>query len=318
MESSMFDRVERTMIADRNSPSLARWVPLLAGLGVITGLGWLLMLLGSALGVSILAEKDVTPEASTISLSATLWIIASWIVAYFVGALLTARLTGSPSKSVGLMHGAAVWGFGVCATLLLALIGVGGAFGVGTSVLNSAAHAGSAAATGLSNLDARRSDAPRSGIPLLRSTSSLEIEASLKSAARTALTKENATEADRKATADQLAKLDAATLVEASGELLAGRVESAKNVLAIRTDLTRAQIDQLVESTNAKANELRAKIDAAAETAKKYTEVALWLAFVGAALALAASLIGGVIGASVVRRSAVVIETITMDSPALA
>lgn len=283
VSSSTVVAAENLSVSLPPSPSLI--VTLLCGLGLVTGMGWVLMLLGSAFGVTTLDAVEIE-DGETLGTVAVLWIVVSWLIAYFIGAMLAVRLARATDRPVGMLHGIALWGFGVTVTLVLAFLGVSGVVEVGQSALQGTSTVAAATTLGGTLGD--------DGIasPTLRDARR-ELQVGLKNASRSALGPE---------TTVALEELDAETLGSAAGELLAGRPEGAKQVLAIRTGMSEQEIDRIVNGLEAKSRELKLEVDAAAEKAVDYTEFVLWIAFLGASLALGAAICGGMLATDIVRR----------------
>ncbi len=103
-----------------------------------------------------------------------------------------------------------------------------------------------------------------------------------------------------------LQQLDSETLIEAGQYLVMGKPEMSKNVLAANTNLSEADIEAIVDGAEKEAqkmvNEARAEINEATEAIGTFTQAALWVAFIAAALGLAAGLIGGQMGAGTIKR----------------
>ncbi|QDV04846.1 hypothetical protein Poly30_03400 [Planctomycetes bacterium Poly30] len=117
------------------------WGALLSGLALTTALGWVLMLLGGAFGLSVADIDDVEALSQGFGIAAVLWFILSWLIAYFVGALVAARLSGTVDDRVGMMHGMTVWSLGTITTVLLASAGAQNALSAGQAVASGAASA---------------------------------------------------------------------------------------------------------------------------------------------------------------------------------
>ena len=71
------------------------------------------------------------------------------LVAYFLGALLTARLAAQPDAMIGMLHGVVLWSFSSAALLVLGYWGVGGVLETGQTVLRTTATGISEIASGV-------------------------------------------------------------------------------------------------------------------------------------------------------------------------
>jgi hypothetical protein len=281
-------------------------VALVSGLALLTAIGWLLMLLGSAFGVTTLDAMDGSPDGETLGVVAILWIVVSWIIAYFAGSMLVARLVSPANRASGMLHGVALWGLGITVTVVLGFMGVRGVLETGQAALTGAGNVAQAS-TALIGAAAADDGQQNAG---------LEIGAALKSAAQDVAAEPGAGVDEEAATATVKAveELDAETLGQVAAQLLAGRPEGAKHVLAVNTSLTTEQIDRVVAAAEDEGRELKAELEAAAEKAATYAQVVLWIAFVGAATALLASIAGGLLGAEVIRRRTVAVTTQTQTA----
>ena len=90
------------------------WGAIFAGLAVGMASNMLLMMLGTATGLSLFDLGEPGPE-QRFPLIAALWNTASMIIAAFVGGYIAARASGLKRSFDGVLHAAAAWGM----TLLL-------------------------------------------------------------------------------------------------------------------------------------------------------------------------------------------------------
>lgn len=110
--------ITETSTVARHGPSLLnlRWSAVFAGLAVGLATSLLLMLLGTAAGLSYfnLATPDTGANLPAV---AAVWNTASMLIAAFIGGYVAARSSGLKRTSDGLLHAAVAWGM----TLLLAV-----------------------------------------------------------------------------------------------------------------------------------------------------------------------------------------------------
>ncbi|MEX1025906.1 MAG: hypothetical protein WD226_12605 [Planctomycetota bacterium] len=298
-----------TVVADLPRRSRTDWGAILAGLVLTTALGWFLMLLGSALGFSIADATDVDAMSTGFSVTTALWFVASWLIAYFAGALLTARLLTTGNRALGVMHGMAVWGLGVIATAFLAAQGVQGLLSMGGSVVSAAGGVASGATGAMSgsmngmmgNGRAQSGQTGQESFVPDRVMATIARQAS--QLAADALPGSEVSARELREAAQQL---DAATLDRVTAALIRGDQEAAKDVLASRTTLTEEEIETIVESTTRETQQMidtyQTEVREAAQATADYFEGVLWTGFIGAALALVAVLLGGSIGAGTGRK----------------
>lgn len=109
------------------------------------------MLIGGAFGLSIADVDDSATIDAGFGIGAALWFIVSWVLAYFIGGLLTARLAGSRDDNVGMMHGLTVWSLGAVTTVVLASFGVRNVIAAGQAVASAGASASTALASGMAS-----------------------------------------------------------------------------------------------------------------------------------------------------------------------
>ena len=103
-----------------------------------------------------------------------------------------------------------------------------------------------------------------------------------------------------------LEQIDVDTLQSAAIAFIQGDTDTARNILAVNTNLSEEQINGLVDGVGEEVNQqietYKQEISEAAETASDYAQAVLWTVFISAALGLAVSIAGGLIGATTVGR----------------
>jgi|SRR5690606_19105876 len=99
-------REEAVLETDR---PLISWGAIFAGLVFVVASTWLLILLGSAIGLSVADVTDAAGVGQELGIGAVIWLLLTAFVAYFLGSLLTARLSGKPERSAGMLHGVILW-----------------------------------------------------------------------------------------------------------------------------------------------------------------------------------------------------------------
>src|SRR5690606_10667780 len=73
------------------------WRAVIAGVVVLMALSWLMHLLGAATGMSVADATDSATMEGGLPVASSIWMIVSWLIAFFVGGLVAARLAGNIS-----------------------------------------------------------------------------------------------------------------------------------------------------------------------------------------------------------------------------
>ncbi|TWT29211.1 hypothetical protein KOR34_52660 [Posidoniimonas corsicana] len=120
------------------------WAAVLAGVVITLSLCWLLHLLGLALGVSIGDAYDSATMEGGLDDAAAIWTIVSWLVAFFIGSLATARLAGSIDDFAGMLHGLTLWGVATLAVIVTTYFGLSMLMSAGQRALSATADAAAA------------------------------------------------------------------------------------------------------------------------------------------------------------------------------
>jgi len=137
----------------------------IVGAVVAVTIGITLTALGAAIGTGLVdaVERD-TPSATSFTVGAGAWMLATNLVGLFVGGLVAGRLSAAWSKDDGAMHGLGVWAIASLFALMVlggAVGRVGGAVGsvagsaVGTVTQAAGAAAGAAGAAAAPQLNPR-------------------------------------------------------------------------------------------------------------------------------------------------------------------
>jgi len=152
---------ERTIIEEPLGPAV-RWGGVFSGFFVGAGVVLLLSVLGVAVGVTVLPDPRMVSGDSTVRLGigAAIWAAVSLLVGFFVGALVSARVTNHPDRAGAVIQGMLVWVLGIATVLALVTsgisVGVAGLF-QGLGFLTRGAIVSSlATATGTSTDEAAR------------------------------------------------------------------------------------------------------------------------------------------------------------------
>lgn len=151
--------LQTSEVAPRGWHHRASLSAVIIGAVVAVTIGVTLTAMGAAIGAGLVdaVERD-TPSAGSFTMGAGVWMVATNLVALFIGGLVAGRLSGAWSKEDGAMHGLGVWAIASLFALML-LGGVAGrvgsavgsiAGGAASSVTQAAGAAAGAAAPQIS------------------------------------------------------------------------------------------------------------------------------------------------------------------------
>jgi hypothetical protein len=126
----------REAVIDRRQPHM-RWGAVFAGAILALGLWLLLQVLGMGLGLSAVDTDDAGTLRSA-GIGTGIWSLIAPLIAVFLGAMLTGRLSGSPSRGAGALHGSVMWA-------LTAAIGLWAVVTLVTTLVNGVTRVGSVA-----------------------------------------------------------------------------------------------------------------------------------------------------------------------------
>ncbi len=138
------ERVETTgrVLPAQAQVPVFRWGAVFAGAFVALGLWVLLYAFGLAVGLTSLDPNN----PNVIGTWTGIWSFVAPLIALFVGGLVAARGAGPVDRTVGLLHGAVVWGLttvaGVLLVSMLATRLVSGVVGAGAGVIQGIGGSG--------------------------------------------------------------------------------------------------------------------------------------------------------------------------------
>ena len=279
--------------------SLVSWGAIIAGLFFVITVSWLLFLLGSAVGISIADASDMEAIGRGFGLGAAIWIVLSGIISFFLGSWVAARLSGRPDGNDGMLHGLTLWSVATVVMLVLGSWGIGSVIHAGQALINGTASIGKMVAQRSVPDDMNQS-------PLVT-----DVQAAVKRAAADALARTaDQAGAGEPVSAEEarraLDQLNGRILERVAGQLIAGNPDRAKAVLAANTTLSEQQINTLIDGAQQqvshRVDEAKQNAKQAAERVSTYTQAVMWAFFFSALLALVAALIGGKLGARMLRR----------------
>ncbi|QDT00724.1 DUF1002 domain-containing protein [Adhaeretor mobilis] len=235
------------VVTNLDRPPLLSWGAILGGLACMLALSWLLGLLGLALGVSIADVTDGEAVGQGMLIGTVVWLVLTALIAYFVSSMLAARLSGKVDDTVGMLHGFVLWGVATTVGMVLGYYGIKGLLQTGYSAVETTtsvvATTASGAASGVFNAGAAVVDA--ADTPL-----GDNIQARLKRRAASVVAEyeaEGGVEVDSEEVESAIESLSADDVQEIATLLVQGEITAARESLADKTDLSTAEIREIVE-----------------------------------------------------------------------
>jgi hypothetical protein len=279
------------------------WGAIFAGVVFVLAISWLLYLLGAALGLTVVGPAEVPEAGEELGWSAAIWILVTSLIAFFLGGFFAARIAGIIDKTEGMLHGLAVWGVSTLLALLLGVAGVSTLLQTGQSLVKGGAALGTmaAGAIGAADVDV---NIPSSVIAGLQARLKAEASQALARAAQDAEGKVSEERVRR-----ALDQLDRETTTGIVVQLVRGKPESAKTILAANTTLNQAEVGQLIKGLSQEVSSYMQALQAQAKKTADYSAAVLWAVFISSSIGLIMAIIGGRLGAQagirIYRRSVV-------------
>lgn len=286
--------IERT-VATAERPGQISWGAVIAGLVVVISVSWLMLLLGSAIGLSIADATDSKAVNEGLGWGSIIWLLLTALVAFFLGGWFAGRLADKIVKIIGVLHGVTVWGVSVLLMLILSYLGISGLMQTGSAVLS-----GGAAMVPTAAISATAETDEGATSPFVT-----QIQAQLKRQASRIIAQAGGENVSREEIRSTIEQLDAQVLQAAAIQLLQGNPQAAKDVLAVNTTLSEPEINAIINSVE---KEVQQRLD----TAATYTQAVLWATFISSLLGLTMAIIGGWAGANRVRRFYALQQRVTM------
>ncbi|HUR44874.1 MAG TPA: hypothetical protein VMZ27_03280 [Candidatus Saccharimonadales bacterium] len=130
-------------------PSLLRrvsWGAIFAGLLVTIVVQMMLTLLGIGLGAASIDPLKEQNPGQGLALGSAIWLIVSALIATFIGACISGRLSGAPRTADGLLHGVVTWSAATVLTVAMLVSAAGVVIGGATTLLSGLVKGGASAA----------------------------------------------------------------------------------------------------------------------------------------------------------------------------
>ncbi len=298
--------------------SRIRWSAVFAGFVVGVSVQMVLTLLGLAIGAWSVDLHESQP-AQGIPLGTGIWTALSMLISAFAGGFVTAHLSGAPLRSDGMYHAAVVWGvtwllFTWLTTTAMATV-IGGLFSAFGSGLQSV---GQAAGQGISTAVSKVADKTEANTNITSEGLKKQIESILQATQKQELQpgevkKDAGKVTDQAQGGKPLSQVTDAGVTELKEKLSALDKDAAINVMVTKFGMSKTQAQEVVQSSigmieplKEKAQDVKEKSVAMADTTIKNLASAAWWMFVLAMLSLGATLGGGALGIS--QESRMVIE----------
>jgi hypothetical protein len=240
-----------------------------AGWLVATGVAALLYLAGLAMGFSAFDADHMGASGKAVGIGSGIWIVLVWAASLFVGGLFTSWFEAHDDQTVGSLHGVAVWGLSVTASMLWLALGLAGAM-----------HAHGNMSMG------RSEQGPMQGGP--------DTHATLMGDGSVAVLDANI--------AARLPTRDHGAAMPIVAALLAGKDETAASLFAADTGVSHAAAAQTLANLSAETSAARADAKSTADHAAHNLAAGLWALVCGLLVGLVTAALGGWLGAGHVHR----------------
>jgi hypothetical protein len=224
------------------------WGAIFAGVSLLFALSWLLLVLGTAIGVGIADATDLGAIGDGLGIGAIIWILLSTILATFAGGLLAAKLAGTVDDRIGALHGLTVWSVGMLLIIVMAASGIGGAVNAISGAVGSASKMSSSVMASATSED---------GGMMLPDSITTSIAAVLKRQASsiisdTASGQNSPNQGEVRSAIESLNAEDTGAIVSA---LIAGDTEQAREELSDRTNMSNSEINSIIRGAEQQADD---------------------------------------------------------------
>ncbi|HEY9199691.1 MAG TPA: hypothetical protein VIR60_10015 [Gammaproteobacteria bacterium] len=300
MSAIVSDPSGHVVVAQRNRTDVS-WGAIFAGWVLAYGVAWLLYLLGSAIGVSAISFTEES-IAEGLGWGTIIWVFITWAISMFLGGLFAAWLTGNPDRSIGALHGLAVWAVGTLFGLVIAGMSAVNVFQSGQSLLPDASVGQLMTAT--TQMNGQQMNDMNPAMSQVGTALQAELKQALSSgiARSTANAPGGGATVSREEVRRSIEELQPAVLATIAAQLVQDDTEAAKNTLVVNTPLSRAEVDRIIEGMSASVQQMQQRVEQAADQAAKYSAAALWALFVSSVLGLLMCAWGGWAGSRHVAR----------------
>ncbi|MEW4562694.1 DUF2188 domain-containing protein [Bremerella sp. JC770] len=247
-------------VVETTSPiSRMSWGAVIAGIFFAIASTWMMLTLGTSIGVSVMDATDSTILEGGLTTPTVAWLILTAFVAFFVGSLFTARLSNNEDSTLGVMHGVTLWSVTTVCMLVLSYWGVASLANTGASALaTTAGITGEAAATATGAVTESGKALAWAGNNFAETDLASDLTEKMKdrlAQAASEVDPEGDAEINPQQIKQAISQLDAEVMEKVATPLVQGDQAQARKVLAENTDLTEPQINELVEGVKQKVDE---------------------------------------------------------------
>ena len=223
------------------------WGAIFAGVVVTLALSWLLHLLGTSIGVSIADASDTVAMGKGVAGGVAIWIVLSWLISFFIGSLVAARLAGSLEDFSGMLHGLVLWGLGTIIAVYLGYSGVMSVLNTGQQLVSATVAGTAQAVSGVASGIGTATTSVSSGISQAMDTKiARDIRSRLSESAIEAAADmdEQLSEQDIRTAVNEL---DQRTLRRVTQDLMNDDQEGAAELLADSSELSQQDAQALID-----------------------------------------------------------------------
>lgn len=267
------------------------WKSALAGVAFALATAWIMYLLGGALGFSIIDPNDQN-VGTGLGIGTAIWILLTWLVSLFLGGLVAGRVSNKVDPSKGLFQGLTVWSICIVLTVITGAVGVNQLMQAGSKLLSGPVTASVISSAG--NTTDKNTDMSPTG------TSTLSLESDIKR--QIAELGSSGANANSNAIQQALNQLSNVQLAKVATYLLQDNTDAAKNSLAINSNLSQNQINQIIGNLDNSVQKNKQIIKDYTQSVTNYTAATLWIILVSQILSLITAIVGGWMGADVLNK----------------
>lgn len=288
------------------------WGAIFAGVVVALSVQLLLSILGMAIGFGIVDPAQDADPLAGIGIGAGIWLLASALVALFLGGWTAGRLAGIPLRTSAMLHGIVVWGLGTLLTFWLISSALGSLIGGTAQIVGNVLGA---AGQGIASAAGAVVDQGDGGTQNGAADTALD---RIRQQARDLLNRSNAGAIVQQGTEDILrtpgdAGQDLDQMLDrlrtnVTGTMSGDDRAAAIDLLITQTGMSRAEAERTVANWERELQQAKAQAEQTAEQAKQQAIVAsekatntlasaMWWTLLMLVVGLVAAAIGGAAGA---------------------